>query len=269
MSRLNQKKTPGFGIGKKASQQEISQAEKEKPPPGHYTIASNFETNKMHSKGYSFGISKEAYEKVQHMGPLGKQQENERKGWTEPGLYTLAGFADIVKSGKKKIFFGERCYDNPRDRQASNSLEKKKRYTSNEPGPGQYDDDKYEGLNKYGNYSNSKHQNSLAQNFSQGKRKTFMEVKSMTPGPGTYDDGLNISRERNPVTDAQYVNSDYKNVLSTNFGKYAERFDHTDDYTNGPNKPNMSSIRKKQNRESRNTPGPGQYELVSDFGRYD
>jgi hypothetical protein len=29
-----------------------------------------------------------------------------------------------------------------------------------------------------------------------------MEVKSVTPGPGTYDDGLNISQERNPVTDA-------------------------------------------------------------------
>lgn len=96
-----------------------------------------------------------------------------------------------------------------------------------------------------------------------------MEVKSVTPGPGTYDDGLNISQERNPVTDAQYVNSDYKNVKSSNFGKYAERFETGDDYTNGPNKPNMSSIRKKQNRESRNTPGPGQYELVSDFGRYD
>ena len=96
-----------------------------------------------------------------------------------------------------------------------------------------------------------------------------MEVKSMTPGPGTYDDGLNISAERNPVTDAQYVNSDYKNVLTTSFGKYAERFDN-DDYANAPNKPNtMSSIRKKQNRDSRNTPGPGQYELVSDFGKYD
>ena len=162
MSRLNQKKTPGFGIGKKASQQEISRDEANRPPPGQYTIASNFETNKQHSKGYSFGISKEAYEKVQHMGPLGKQQENERKGWTEPGLYTLAGFADIVKSAKKKIFFGERCFDNSRDRQKSSSLEKKKRYVSNEPGPGQYDDDKYEGLNKYGNYLNSKHQNSLA-----------------------------------------------------------------------------------------------------------
>lgn len=94
----------------------------------------------------------------------------------------------------------------------------------------------------------------------------------MTPGPGTYDDGLNISRERNPITDAQYVNSDYKNVLSTSFGKYSERFDLGDDYTNNPQnggKSNMSSIRKKHNRESRNTPGPGQYELVSDFGRYD
>ena len=28
-------------------------------------------------------------------------------------------------------------------------------------------------------------------------------------------------------------------------------------------------MRKRQNRESRNTPGPGHYELVSDFGKYD
>lgn len=102
-----------------------------------------------------------------------------------------------------------------------------------------------------------------------------MEVKSVTPGPGTYDDGLNISRERNKNNDYQYYNSDYKNVLTSNFGKYSERFDKmsvkkfiVDDYNSAT--PNVtSSIRKKQMMESRRTPGPGHYELVSEFGKYD
>ena len=104
------------------------------------------------------------------MGPCGKQQEKERKGWTEPGLYTLAGFADLVKSGKKKIFFGERCYDpdkksNSRERRyrsGSSSLDKnnrrsRERYVSDDPGPGHYDDTKYESINKFGTYLNTKH----------------------------------------------------------------------------------------------------------------
>lgn len=43
------------------------------------------------------------------------------------------------------------------------------------PGPGAYNDNDYEGLNKIGKYANTKHKNSLAQNFMKGKRKTFAE----------------------------------------------------------------------------------------------
>ena len=46
--------------------------------------------------------------------------------------------------------------------------------------------------------------------------------------PGAYNDGLVISKNRNPSNDQQFCASGYKNVLTTNFGKYAERFDDFD-----------------------------------------
>ena len=47
------------------------------------------------------------------------------------------------------------------------------------------------------------------------------------PAPGTYDDGLNISKVRNSAGPSQYVYSDYYNVRSTEFGKYSERFERS------------------------------------------
>ena len=46
------------------------------------------------------------------------------------------------------------------------------------------------------------------------------------PGPGQYKDGLDMQKERNPSNDQMYQRSDYKNVRSTSFGKYSERFYH-------------------------------------------
>lgn len=75
------------------------------------------------------------------------------------------------------------------------------------PGPGSYNDNDYEGINKFGTYTNTKHKNSLAPNFLKGERKTFLDeaqhqaIKSKVPGPGAYKDELRISKERNPVND--------------------------------------------------------------------
>ena len=41
------------------------------------------------------------------------------------------------------------------------------------------------------------------------------------PGPGTYNDGLSVSKERNPQNNQQYHYSEYKNVKTTDFGKYS------------------------------------------------
>ena len=60
--------------------------------------------------------------------------------------------------------------------------------------------------------------------------------KKKGTGPGAYNDGLEISKNRNPSNDQQYTNSDYKNVLTTNFGRYSERFDDFD-YSSNLNTP--------------------------------
>lgn len=102
------------------------------------------------------------------------------------------------------------------------------------PGPGSYNDHDYEGINKFGTFSNTKHKNSLAPNFLKGDRKTFMDdaekysVKSHVPGPGTYKNELRISKERNPINDQQFATSEFKNTRTTAFGKYSERFEDSD-----------------------------------------
>jgi hypothetical protein len=96
------------------------------------------------SRGCSFGASNEVYAKVYNEADLPD------KGWTDPGLYNIASFADNIKSGKKRIFFGERTYQ---------GLEKRDLHM---PGPGAYNDNNYEGINKFGTYVNTKHKNSLA-----------------------------------------------------------------------------------------------------------
>lgn len=122
MTKLNQKKTPGFGIGAKPSNKEIRLDQKLHPGPGAHKMRSSFESNKSDKKGFTFGASNQTYEKVYN------ECLPEKKGWTDPGMYNIASFADKVKTGKKKIFFGERCY----------SSQEKKEVRS--PGPGTYND---------------------------------------------------------------------------------------------------------------------------------
>lgn len=114
------------------------------PGPGSHNLKSSFEANKAHRRGYTFGASNETYAKVYNACLP------EKKGWTDPGLYKIESFADKVKSGKKKIFFGERCYE---------GVEK---IDLQSPGPGQYHEDKSESINKFGKYINGKYHNSGA-----------------------------------------------------------------------------------------------------------
>lgn len=158
------------------------------PGPGQHNLKSSFETNKDHRRGYTFGASNDTYAKVYN------ECLPEKKGWTDPGLYKIDSFADKVKSGRKRIFFGEKCYE---------GVEK---INLQSPGPGQYQDDKTESINKFGSYTNGKYHNSGAQNFAQGPRKTFMDAaekhsKRGHPGPGQYKDGLDMQKRRNPSND--------------------------------------------------------------------
>ena len=105
MTKLNQKKTPGFGIGSKLSNKDMRLEQRLMPGPGSHNLRSSFEANKSHRKGYTFGASNETYAKVYN------KCLPEKKGWTDPGLYNINSFADNVKSGKKRIFFGEKIYE--------------------------------------------------------------------------------------------------------------------------------------------------------------
>lgn len=107
-------------------------------------MRSSFDSNRSAKKGFTFGASNKTYEKVFN------RCLPENKGWTDPGLYNIESFADKVKSGKKRIYFGEKCH---------NSLE---RSHVKSPGPGTYQDDKTESINKVGKYTNGKHMNSLS-----------------------------------------------------------------------------------------------------------
>lgn len=60
------------------------------------------------------------------------------------------------------------------------------------------------------------------------------------PGPGNYKDGLDMQKERNPSNDQQYQKSDYKNVRTTDFGKYSERFDNIE-FQSKSNSPGRSN----------------------------
>lgn len=74
------------------------------PSPGSHNIASFVEMNQKRGKGHTFGASNETYAKVYN------EAAPENKGWTDPGLYNIKSFADNIKSGRKKIFFGERTH---------------------------------------------------------------------------------------------------------------------------------------------------------------
>jgi hypothetical protein len=88
------------------------------PGPTNYNIDSTFEINKKHDKGKSFGISGKAYEKVYN------ETNPPIMGWTEPGMYHIASFTDIIITNNKKMSFGQRI---------SSSVESR---DSRSPGPG-------------------------------------------------------------------------------------------------------------------------------------
>ena len=151
------------------------------PGPGQYNLSTEFEINKVKNVGKSIGIAYRAYEKVYNEGLI-----HEQAGWTEPGCYNIDGLADTInKSNKKHTFRG-------RESLGADS------HKLLQPGPGHYEDHTSEGTNAIGRYFNSTHKNSLASNFSKGDRHNFItKPPSKTPGPGTYDDGLEIAKARN------------------------------------------------------------------------
>lgn len=89
MSKLNLKKTPGFGIGKKTSAAMINKTALDIPCPTAYNLRTRFEANKRYGVGPSFGISHSHYDKVFN------ETSPPKGGWTEPGLYNIDSFVDL------------------------------------------------------------------------------------------------------------------------------------------------------------------------------
>ena len=135
------------------------------------------------------------------------------KGWTEPGAYDMKTFVDIAAVNGKGAYMGRKL-ESPAPKPGVNKTEFGAALA---------------GIHPTGNYAASKYPNSKAQNFSKGRRKTFMEVNRQSqelPGPGTYDDGLVIAKARDQTNNQQFQLSEYANVRTTDFGRYSERFDH-------------------------------------------
>lgn len=100
---------------------------------------------------------------------------------------------------------------------------------------------------------------------------------SCVPPPGSYEDGLNIGKPRH--SSGVFVYSDYENVRTTEFGKYSERFERSLSPEQIKNinwkKVNPTSAagrnlaelaRKSVNKHAKAIPGPGSYEIFSEFG---
>ena len=155
MTQLDFKKTPGFGIGQKQSAERIKALSRRAPAPNNYTIKSQFQTNKDHDKGHSFGIPYQAYEKTYNENLI-----HENKGWTDPGCYNIQTFVDKIKNNKKNFSFGTRMTSSP----------------NNYPSPDRYHIEKIDGFSKDGRYVNQKFRNSQSRNFSKDSRKTFMDT---------------------------------------------------------------------------------------------
>lgn len=56
MTKLNLKKTPGFGIGQKTSKAFLNKTQLEIPCPTAYNLRTKFEVDKTNGVGPSFGI---------------------------------------------------------------------------------------------------------------------------------------------------------------------------------------------------------------------
>ena len=133
------------------------------------------------------------------------------KGWTEPGAYDVKSFVDIAASNGKGAYMGRKL-ESPAPKPGVNKTEFGAALA---------------GINATGNYAASKYPNSKAANFSKGRRRAFNEVTRQSqeiPGPGTYDDGLVIAKNRDPSNNQQFQLSEYANVRTTDFGRYSERF---------------------------------------------
>ena len=125
----------------------------------------------------------------------------------------------------------------------------------------------------------AKYPNSKAAKFLTGPRKLIPKDNGV-PGPGTYNDGLTIAKMRRSDT-GKFIYADYKNVRTTDFGLYSDRFDRSlspeqlekvnwqaIDPTSVQGRKLNELARRSAHKQSKMGPGPGAYQVYSEFGVY-
>jgi len=125
------------------------------------------------------------------------------------------------------------------------------------PGPGNYGRDLGIGINKIGKYYVSNISNSRASVFSPSKRfKDNRSAMTQNPGPGTYTaDDVSLTDDKVRT----YVLSNFKtNGVSRMVMPY-----------NTINGNRAADFSDRSIKSRLDTPGPGQYQLPSDFGHLD
>lgn len=82
-----------------------------------------------------------------------------------------------------------------------------------------------QGIDKKGNYANSKHPSSGAPKFIKSTRMAKVRDNGV-PGPGSYENVLALSRNSRSSRD-NFTLASYLNPRTTEFGKYSSRFETT------------------------------------------
>lgn len=185
-------RTTSFGYGKRG----IFVNKVTGPPPGSYEPLSQFASRTPTNKGFSFGISRDAYSKVYN-----EKDKKPDKAVPGPGTYQTD-----ERCGKEGLRY------TLKPRISSNLL----KYTTSMPGPGTYDSTP--ALDLKGTYYNSKFRNSRASVFSPARSKRFSNYSRNStknlPGPGTYNSTATISKDGN------YFLSKFKSSMCRTFYHY-------------------------------------------------
>lgn len=138
------------------------------PPPGSYNYDSDFSKRAPHLPSFSFGISRDAYEKTFQR----HAKASTDRSIPGPGTYTISS---VFSSNRR-----DKCYSlKGRGKSMQDLMIKKKR---DMPGPGQYSP--RDRMNKDGVYKLSSMRSAMTLGFHPSER--FKTSRLSHPGPGHY-----------------------------------------------------------------------------------
>eukprot|EP00357_Protocruzia_adherens_P022362 CAMPEP_0114987712 /NCGR_PEP_ID=MMETSP0216-20121206/9170_1 /TAXON_ID=223996 /ORGANISM="Protocruzia adherens, Strain Boccale" /LENGTH=390 /DNA_ID=CAMNT_0002350361 /DNA_START=37 /DNA_END=1209 /DNA_ORIENTATION=+ len=205
LPEVSEKRAASFGYGRKS---DFTSTNRDTPAPNKYVVDSEFTPAKHKKCSYSFGASREVYDKVylenhrvadrsvpgpgayDWSQPLGKQS---RKATLKsrnkllasnltvpgPGAYTLSP----TLNDKGKYFVSKFKNSSASVFSPPSSKRFQRNPGANIPGPGTYGNVEF---NATGSYFVSKFKSSFARTFSNSARNSWSSPNLLTPGPGSY-----------------------------------------------------------------------------------